>query len=111
MDTNDESAPFLEGKALNDEPPASPLLKLWNRFLGLFIAVSVGIYAGVVSRTAQEAWLYATIFCSEALICAAIAVFLKTYTFKKALTGFSAYFLISAFLAPSARWARDYFGD
>jgi hypothetical protein len=110
MDRNenvDETLPFLESKNV-DEPQQSTIMKLWHRFFGLFVAVAVGIYAGIVSRTLQESWIYSTIFCTEALICAAIAVFLKTYTLKKAITGFSAYFLISAFLAPCASWTHDW---
>jgi hypothetical protein len=71
----------------------------------------VGIYAGLVSRTMQEAWIYATIFCSEALVCGCLAAVLKTYTFKKAITGFSCYFLISAFIAPASCWFKDHFGN
>jgi uncharacterized membrane protein len=84
-------------------------MKLWHRFFGLFISVTVGVYAGLVSRTMQESWIYSAIFCSEALLCAFLAVFLKTYTFKKAITGFSCYFLLSALLAPSTSWFKDRF--
>jgi energy-converting hydrogenase Eha subunit A len=103
----DEALPFLDSKAA-DEPQPSTIMKLWHRFFGLFVAVAVGIYAGIVSRTLQESWIYSTIFCTEALACAAISVFLKTYTLKKAITGFTAYFLISAFLAPCSSWTRDW---
>jgi hypothetical protein len=105
----DETLPFLDSKT-PEEPQSSAIVKLWHRFFGLFVAIAVGLYAGIVSRTMQESWIYATIFCSEALICAAAAVFLKTYTLKKAITGFSAYFLISAFLAPCSFWMREWFG-
>jgi hypothetical protein len=75
------------------------------------VAVAVGIYAGIISRTMHEAWIYSTIFCSEALICAAVAVFLKTYTLKKSIAGFSLYFLTSAALAPLAWWVADGMSD
>ncbi|EAY11356.1 hypothetical protein TVAG_379380 [Trichomonas vaginalis G3] len=81
-----------------------PLKKLWNRLFGLFICVCVGIYAGLMCRTMQESWIYAALFCGESLVCACVAGIIKTYSFKKSITAFAIYYLISAIVTPITTW-------
>jgi hypothetical protein len=109
MGTN-ENAPFLDSKQAEELQP-STVMKLWDRFFGFFISVTVGIYAGLVLRTFQEVWIYATIFCSESLVCGCLAAVLKTYTFKKAITGFLCDFLISALITSASCCFKDHFGN
>jgi hypothetical protein len=71
--------------------------------------VKVGVHAGLVLLTMQESWIHSAVFCLGALLCAFLAVFLKTYTFKKMATRFSLYFLLSALLAPSTLWLKVHF--
>lgn len=82
----------------------SPFKKYWNRAFGLFISVTVGIYAGLMCRTMQEAWIYAALFCGESLICACIAGIIKTYSFKRSITAFAVYYIISAIATPITTW-------
>lgn len=98
---SNENTPFLDSSH-TPQTEVEPLTakKIGNRFLGVFIAITVGVYSGLISRTMQEAWIYASLFCGEALICACIAGIVKQYNFKKSLTHFALYFIISAISAP-----------
>ena len=96
-----ETVPYSD---LETEEEEKPLQKLWNRMFGLFIAVTVGIYAGLMCRTMQESWIYAALFCCESLICACVAGIVKTYSFKRSITSFAIYYVISAVATPISTW-------
>ena len=81
-----------------------PCKKIWNRMFGLFIAITVGIYAGLMCRTMQESWIYAALFCGEALVCACVAGIIKTYSFKRSITSFAIYYVLSAITTPISTW-------
>lgn len=96
-----ETTPFLDSSP-SPQTEIEPLTakKIGNRFFGVFVSITVGVYSGLISRTMQEAWIYASLFCGEALICACISGIVKTYSFKKSLTSFALYFIVSAISAP-----------
>lgn len=96
-----ESTPFLDSLnpvQIENEPLTAK--KIGNRFFGILVSIAVGLYSGFISRTMQEAWIYALLFCGEALICACLSTIVKTYSFKKAITSFALYFLISSISTP-----------
>lgn len=96
-----EATPFLDSLnpiQLESEPSTSK--KIGNRFFGVFVSIIIGIYAGFISRTMQEAWVYAALFCGEALICSCLSGIIKSYSFKKTITSFALYFLVSAISTP-----------
>ena len=96
-----ETVPYGD---LAEEEDDNPCKKIWNRFFGLFISVTVGIYAGLMCRTMQESWIYAALFLGEALICACVAGIIKTYSFKRSITNFAIYYVISAIATPISTW-------
>lgn len=98
-----ESMPF-GGELPDEEEEKSPLLRIWNRFFGLFIAVTVGIYAGLMCRTMQEAWIYSALFLGEALICACVAGIIRSYSLKRSITSLAIYYVISAVASPISCW-------
>lgn len=96
-----ETTPFLESVSppqTENEPLTAK--KIGNKFFGIFVSITVGVYSGLISRTMQEAWIYSFLFFGEAIICACIAGIVKTYSFKKSLNSFALYFLISATFSP-----------
>lgn len=96
-----ENTPFLDSLSpvqIENEPLTAK--KIGNRFFGIFVSITVGVYSGLVSRTMQEAWIYASLFCGEALICACISGIVKSYSFKKSITSFALYFLTSSISTP-----------
>ena len=95
-----ESTPFLN--PTHDENSISK--SLWLYCFNLIIAITVGIYAGLTSRSMQESWIYSTIFCAEALICSIVSLFIKSYSLKKALTSFTFYFIVTAMISPLCCW-------
>lgn len=96
-----ENTPFLDSSPTKQpEIELSTTKKIGNRLFGVFVAITVGVYSGLISRTMQESWIYATLFCGEALICACIAGIVNSFSFKKSLTSFALYFIISAVAAP-----------
>lgn len=100
-DNPSENTPFLENVNPVQESEILSSKKLGNRFFGIFVSISIGIYSGLISRTAQESWIYATLFSFEAIICAVVASFkFKNFALKKSITSFSVYFAISAFISP-----------
>lgn len=111
MDVTETTAFLPKGDQQQDEYQPSKAKKIWNRFFGIFVSVTIGVYAGLICRTMQEAWIYAALFCGEALVCACIAGIIKTYSFRKSITAFAVYFLISAVFTPIATWAEFRLGN
>jgi hypothetical protein len=107
---NMESTPFLDSATSSDDSKPSVAKKLWNRFFGAFVSVTIGIYAGLLCRTMQESWKFAAIFSGESFICAALAVLIKAHALRKSITSFAIYFLASAVCSPIACWFRFKFG-
>lgn len=101
MDDALENTPFLGDSVSEDK---SFLKLLGQQSLNLLISITVGLYAGFSCRSMQEAWIYATIFCAEGLICSISATFIKTYSIRKALTSFCFYFVLSGIISPSCCW-------
>jgi hypothetical protein len=103
-----ERTPFLDpaqsAAAQPPEVPVSTAKRVWNRLFGLFVSVTIGCYAGFVCPTMQDAWIYTALFIGEALVCACVAGIIKTATFKRSITGFVIYFIISAVVTPIACW-------
>jgi hypothetical protein len=103
-----ERTPFLDLAASTTtqppEIPVSPAKKIWNRVFGIFVSITIGCYAGLICPTMQEAWLYTALFIGEALVCACVSGIIKTPSFKRSITGFVIYFLISALFTPIACW-------
>ena len=97
-----ETATFGGDGQQEDEP--STAKKIWNRFFGVFVSITIGVYAGLMCRTMQEAWIYSALFCGEALVCACVAGIIKTYSFKRSITTFAIYFVISAISTPVSCW-------
>ncbi|KAK8886456.1 hypothetical protein M9Y10_041919 [Tritrichomonas musculus] len=98
---SNETTPFLD--SVNpSQPENEPLTakKIGNKFFGVFVSITVGVYSGLISRTMQEAWIYASLFCGEALICACVAGIVVPFSYKKSITSFALYFLISAICTP-----------
>ena len=89
---------------MTEDEEDHPFKKVWNRLFGLFIAITVGIYAGLMCRTMQEAWIYSALFCGEALVCACVAGIVKTYSFKRSITSFAIYYALSAITTPISTW-------
>lgn len=102
-----ETTPFApKGEQVSEE---STFSRIWNRFFGLFVSTVIGVYAGLISRTMQEAWIYAALYCGEALVCACVAGIIKSYSFKKTVTNFALYFVISAVATPISCWLGIHF--
>lgn len=99
---SNENKPFIDTNSNSQEE--SFLKKIGQRFFGIFIAFSIGIYAGIICRTIHEAWIYAALFCGEALLCILISGAIKTYSIKKIISTFSLYFTISALTTPVTCW-------
>jgi hypothetical protein len=105
-----ETTPFLESEQNAEESKPSVARKFLNRFFGAFVSVTIGVYAGLISRTMQEAWIYAALFSAECLVCACIAAVIKTHSFRKSIASFAVYFLVSALFAPVSCWFWFRFG-
>jgi hypothetical protein len=100
-----ETTPFLADQPSgSDNPPPSSFRKIWNRAFSVFVAITLGVYAGLVCDTVQEAWIYSALFFGEALVCACIAGVIQTPSFRKSITAFAVYFIISAVSTPIACW-------
>lgn len=97
---SNENQPFLDTGS-SDE---SIFKKIWQRFFGIFVSFAIGVYAGVICRTLHEAWIYAALFCGEALLCIIVSGIIKTYSIKKIISTFSIYFTISALTTPVTCW-------
>jgi hypothetical protein len=98
-----ETTPFIDpAERVKDEPPPSMAKKIWNRVFGIFVAATIGAYAGLVSATLQESWIYAASFIGEALVCACVAGIIRNTYFKRSVAGIALYFVISAIVTPIA---------
>jgi hypothetical protein len=89
-----EATPFLD-----TQPPPdgeSVAVKLWMQFVALFVAISVGAYAGLLAHSREESWLYSALFCVEAFVSVCMAGVVKPHSHRKSLTSFAAYFVCSA---------------
>jgi hypothetical protein len=94
-----ESAPFLSPGASEEREPAQ-VFRAIARVLSVLLAVCIGVYAGVRSSTAQESWIYSTVFCAESLLCAAFTGLVPGFPHRRSVNGFALNFLISAALSP-----------
>lgn len=105
-----ELTPFIPEGILSDYQNVS-LKNGWTGALGVFISVSVGIYAGLMCRSMQDSWIYASLFSFEALISAGITMFVKSYGIRRATKLFVMYFMLTAISTPIAAWFSFRFLD
>ena len=104
---NLETLPFLHDNETSVEDSKyeiSPAKKIFNICFNVFLSISIGAYAGLSCRSMQEAWIYAAMFIGEAMVCACIAGIIKTYSFRKSLSSFTVFFVISAIVSPASCW-------
>jgi hypothetical protein len=66
------------------------------------VSITIGAYAGLISMTMQESWIYSASFIGEALVCACVAGIIRTPSFKKSIFGIALYFVIAAVSTPIA---------
>jgi hypothetical protein len=100
-----ETAPFIDRANPTGEPPPPPpsfAKRVGNQLFGLFIAITIGAYSGLVSITMQEAWINASAFIGEALVCACVAGIIQSPSLKKPVFWIGIYFAISAVVTPIA---------
>jgi hypothetical protein len=97
-----ETTPFLDLPSTARDSHTSHTTKLLSQFFGILVAVSVGVYAGICCRSAEESWMYSTLFCVEGLATSCFALILKTHAHRKTVVAFATYFVISAILTPCA---------
>ena len=102
----DEKQPFLESTTPVKDGEPFTAKRIWKKFFEIFVSIALGVYAGFICRTMQEAWLYAALFSGEALVCACVSGLVKSYSFKKSISAFSLYFVISAITTPIASWLQ-----
>jgi hypothetical protein len=99
--TETEATPFLGPRSPDDSVNSSPPDRIFGQFYGIFVAIAVGVYAGIRSRTMRDAWIFAAVFGFEAVGSVCMAAVLKHHAYRKSLAAFALYFLISAVFAPS----------
>jgi hypothetical protein len=100
-----ERVPFLDDWSAHSKGGTQHFVGkgIW-RWLGVFISIVVGAYAGRISQTMQEGWLYAASFCGEGLVCACVSWIVGGPTFKRSIFTIGTWFTISGAVTPIACW-------
>ena len=81
-----------------------PKKKIINRFLGIFISITIGFFAGLSCKAIQESFIYSGLFFGECLICLCVSGLIKTLSLKNIILSFSFYFISAAISTPIAAW-------
>ncbi|EAY05658.1 hypothetical protein TVAG_216340 [Trichomonas vaginalis G3] len=86
-----------------DEDDEAPK-KVWNKVFGIFVAISIGVFAGMSCKTIGESFLYSALFLGECFICVCISGIVKTLSFKSSVISFAIYFGICGIVTPISSW-------
>lgn len=102
-DSSLEDVPFVDYIASGQSATeVGAVKKAHDRFLGLFVAIVIGIYAGLICRALQESFVYAALFVCEALVCVCVGAVIKNVNMRRIVCAFAAFFVSSAAVTPIA---------